>query len=147
MPILGDAHLFRTMIEILCKRLNGVVYDRVLGIESRGFLLGPLIAQHKSCSFVPLRKRGKLPGQLISAEYELEYGHDVIEVQKDALPSNSKCLIVDDLIATGGTMEAAKKLVQSSGAQIAAFACIIELKALEGRKKIDGYPVEVLFQY
>ena len=147
MPLLGEPELFAQMIELLFERTSEIEYDRILGIESRGFLIGPLLAQRAARAFVPIRKKGKLPGDVYSAEYELEYGRDVLEVQKNALPKNSKCLIVDDLIATGGSMAATKKLVTLSGSQVAGFTCVIELSALEGRKKLGDCPLISLFSY
>lgn len=147
MPIMSDPGLFDSLIDVLCSRCQGLQIDRVLGIESRGFLIGPLLAQKLRLPFSPIRKKGKLPGELYSVEYELEYGKDVLELQKDGLPKNSRCLIVDDLIATGGSLQAAKKLIEMSGSEVTAIAIVIELKALEGRKKLDGPSFISLFSY
>jgi len=136
------------MLSILRKRLDRIDYDRILGIESRGFLIGQALALEVEKPFVPLRKKGKLPGDIFRVEYSLEYGQDMLEVQKDALPRGSKCLIVDDLIATGGSMEAAMKLVHQSDCIVAGFACIIELKSLNARAlKLGNHDVITLFQY
>ena len=147
MPILADPDVFTTLIDVMCDRVKKFTFDRVLGIESRGFLLGPLIAQKLRLPFCPLRKKGKLPGKLYSIEYELEYGKDVMEVQKEAVPANSKCLVVDDLAATGGTLNAAKRLIEKTGSELAAIIVVIELKSLDARKKLGNSPMESLFSY
>lgn len=147
MPILNDPNLFSSLIDVLANKLKGLHIDRVLGIESRGFLIGPMLAQRLRLPFGPIRKKGKLPGELYSVEYELEYGRDILQVQKYGLPTNSKCLIVDDLIATGGSLEAAAKLVKLGGGQVAAFLVVIELEALQGKNKLSAGPLISLFKY
>lgn len=147
MPILSDPSLFNAMIDKLASRVKHLEFDRVLGIESRGFLLGPALALKLKLPFGPIRKRGKLPGELYSVRYELEYGHDVLEIQKNGLPSNSKCLIVDDLIATGGSLEASKRLVEMSKSHVVAVLVVIELKALKGVAKLGNAPLFSLYQY
>lgn len=147
MPVFGDPNLLNQMLAVLCNRLSKHNFDRVLGIESRGFLIGPLVAQKLNLPFSPVRKKGKLPGELHSVDYELEYGKDTLQVQKNSLPNNSRCLVVDDLIATGGSLHATEKLVEMSGSTVAAFVVIIELKALQGRKKLCDAPVITLFSY
>lgn len=147
MPILGDPILFNLMIELMCNRLKKLNFDRILGIESRGFLIGPCIAQKLGKPFSPIRKKGKLPGDLFSVEYELEYGTDILQIQKDGIPASSKCVIIDDLIATGGSLQAAKRLISMSKSTTVAVAVVIELAALEGCKKLDGTPMITLFSY
>lgn len=147
MPVLGDPQLTSSMFDILKRRLENIRYDCILGIESRGFLIGQSLALKVEKPFVPIRKKGKLPGDVYQVQYELEYGSDVLEVQKHSLLSDNRYLIVDDLIATGGSMEAAKKLVLLGGCQIAGFAGIIELKALKGRDKLGSHPIITLFEY
>lgn len=147
MPILGDPTTFELMIDLLCNRVKQFKFDRILGIESRGFLLAPSMAQKLKLPFGPIRKKGKLPGELYSVDYALEYGTDTLQVQKNSLPQGSSCLIVDDLIATGGSLEAAKKLVQLSGSQVAACVSVIELVALRGRSKLAESPIVTLFSY
>lgn len=147
MPVLGDPNLFELMIETLANQVRGLNFDIILGIESRGFLIGPLLARELKVPFGPVRKKGKLPGELYSVDYELEYGHDALQVQKNCLPKSSKCLIVDDLIATGGSLLAAKKLVEMSGSTVAAFVVIIELKSLHGKDKLGNCPLISLFSY
>lgn len=147
MPILDSPKLMSSMIDLLAERATSYTFDRVLGIESRGFLIGPLLAQKLKVPFNPIRKKGKLPGELYSVDYDLEYGSDTLQVQKKSLPPRSRCLVVDDLIATGGSLNASKKLVESSGSHVAAYLVIIELKALEGRAKLGDAPLVSLFSY
>jgi len=147
MPILGEPELLHEMILVLCSKLENIQFNRILGIESRGFLIGPLLAQRLKLPFSPIRKKGKLPGELYTVEYELEYGKDVLEVQKHSLPDDSKCLIVDDLMATGGSLLAAKKLVELAGSKVAAYAVVIELKSLKGASRLCGSPIISLFAY
>ncbi|KAF6215480.1 hypothetical protein GE061_010234 [Apolygus lucorum] len=112
--------------------------DAVIGLESRGFLFGPQIANTLSVPFIPIRKKGKLPGELVRIEYSLEYGKDVIELQKDSLCGKSSVLIVDDLLATGGTMKAACDLIKSCGVDVAECFVIMELSGLGGKSKIPA---------
>lgn len=147
MPILGDPCVFSSLIEALAEHVKHLEFDRILGIESRGFLIGPSLAHKLQLPFGPIRKRGKLPGEVFSVEYELEYGRDVLEVQRSGLPRGSKCLVVDDLIATGGSMHASKQLIEMSGSRVVAFLVIIELKALKGSERLGGAPLISLFPY
>ncbi len=121
--------------------------DYVIGIESRGFIFGAPIAYKLNAGFVPVRKPGKLPAEIHSIEYELEYGTDCLEVHQDALESMNRVLIVDDLIATGGTAAATAKLVNQLGCELVGFAFIIELLALEGRAKLPGVNIQSLVTY
>jgi adenine phosphoribosyltransferase len=121
--------------------------DKVVGIESRGFMFGPIVAYDLNAGFVPVRKPGKLPYEKIRETYDLEYGTDSIEMHRDAIQPGEHVLIVDDLVATGGTALAAAKLVESLGGTVAGFGFIIELTFLDGRKKLAGYEVESLIQY
>ena len=121
--------------------------DKVVGIESRGFMFGPIVAYDLNAGFVPIRKPGKLPYQTVRETYELEYGSDTIEMHKDAIQPGDQVLIVDDLIATGGTALAAAKLVESVGGTVAGFGFIIELTFLPGREKLKGYEIASLIQY
>ena len=116
------------------------------GVESRGFLLAAPLALKLGCGFVMLRKRGKLPGATVGYDYDLEYGTDRIEIQADAVEKGARVVVVDDLLATGGTMAAGIKLLQNVGAEVVAAAALIELTFLEGRKKFD-VPFEALIQY
>ena len=121
--------------------------DKVIGIESRGFMFGPTVAYDLNAGFVPVRKPGKLPAKTIRQSYDLEYGSDSIEMHADAVEKGDRVLIVDDLIATGGTALAAARLVESAGGTVAGFGFIIELTFLPGRQKLQGYEVESLIRY
>jgi len=121
--------------------------DKVIGIESRGFMFGPIVAYDLNAGFVPVRKPGKLPYQKIRQSYELEYGTDTVEMHEDGVKPGDRVLVVDDLVATGGTALAAARMVESLGATVAGFGFIIELTFLDGRKKLDGYEVESLIRY
>ena len=127
--------------------LKDVDYDVVVGPESRGFIFGVPVAHNNGKGFVPVRKKGKLPCETISAEYDLEYGSAVIEMHKDALTKGQKVVIVDDLIATGGTTEAIIKLVEQLGAEVVKIVFLMELEGLKGREKLKGYNVDSVIKY
>jgi len=144
--LLQDPVGFRLTVEGLCKPYLGMRIDKVAGIEARGFIVGGAVAQQIGAGFVPVRKKGKLPWQTIGADYELEYGVDRIELHTDAILEGERVLVVDDLIATGGTAMAAIKLVSSVGGVIAGCAFVIDLPDLGGRRRIEeiGHPCHVL---
>jgi adenine phosphoribosyltransferase len=121
--------------------------DKVIGIESRGFLFGPVVAYNLNAGFVPVRKPGKLPWETVSQSYELEYGSDSIEMHEDAIKPGERVLIVDDLIATGGTARAATQLVEGLGGTVTGLGFLLELTFLEGRSRLDGFHVESLVKY
>jgi adenine phosphoribosyltransferase len=121
--------------------------DKVVGIESRGFMFGPIVAYDLNAGFVPVRKPGKLPYQKIRQSYDLEYGTDTVEMHDDAIRPGEHVLVVDDLVATGGTALAAARMVESLGGTVAGFGFIIELTFLNGREKLQGYEVESLIRY
>ncbi len=121
--------------------------DKVVGIESRGFLFGPQLAYQLGAGFVPVRKPGKLPAATIAQAYELEYGTDHLEIHSDAVEPGERVLIVDDVIATGGTAAAAAQLVKSCGGEVAALGFVVELTFLDGRSKLAGYELKSLLQY
>ena len=121
--------------------------DYIVGMESRGFIFGTPLAYHLNAGFIPVRKPGKLPAAVHSIEYELEYGTDKLEIHQDAIASGAKVLIVDDLIATGGTAKATAELLDELGSQVLGFAFIIELTALSGRKKLPDLPIISLVNY
>jgi adenine phosphoribosyltransferase len=121
--------------------------QKVVGIESRGFMFGPIVAYDLNAGFVPVRKPGKLPYQKIRQTYDLEYGTDTVEMHDDAIKPGEHVLVVDDLVATGGTALAAAKMVESLGGKVAGFGFIIELTFLPGREKLKGYEVESLIRY
>ena len=131
-----DAETLKVMIDYLCEQFKDVKIDYIAGIESRGFIFGMPMAYKLNAGFVPIRKPNKLPAETYAQEYELEYGTDKIEVHKDAFPQGANVLIVDDLLATGGTAEAACKLVKKTGANLVGIAFLIELEALKGREKL-----------
>ena len=140
--LLGDARSFRRAVDELVQPWAGSKIDKVAGIEARGFILGGAIADKLGCGFVPFRKRGKLPWKTIGQEYTLEYGVDIIEMHEDAIRRGERILIVDDLIATGGTAEAAVKLVERSGGEIVGATFIIDLPELGGMKRLAGLGVK-----
>lgn len=129
-----------------CKE-EGLAADYVVGMESRGFIFGPPLAYHLNAGFIPVRKPGKLPAAVHTVEYELEYGFDQLEVHQDAIHPGSRVLIVDDLIATGGTAGATAKLLQQIGCELVGFAFIIELRDLGGREQLPDVPVITLIEY
>lgn len=127
--------------------LKDVDFDLIVGPESRGFIFGVPIAYNLNKAFVPVRKKGKLPCETVSVDYELEYGKATIEIHKDAIKPGQKVVIVDDLIATGGTIEAITKLVQMLGGEVVKIIFLIELKDLKGRERLSGFDVETVIQY
>ena len=145
--LLKEPQGLRATIDSFGRMLRGRVIDKVIGIESRGFLFGPQLAYQFSAGFVPVRKPGKLPAETVSQPYELEYGTDELEMHRDAVVAGERVLIVDDVIATGGTAAAAAKLIESAGAEVAAFGFVVELTFLNGRGKLDGYEVDTLVRY
>lgn len=134
-------------INSLYELAKGKGITKVAGIESRGFILGGALAQKLNAGFIPIRKPNKLPSEKISATYELEYGTDKIEIHKDAIEKGDKVLLHDDLLATGGTMEAAIKLIESLGGEVVQVSFLIELNFLNGRQKLKSYDVQSLIQY
>ena len=145
--LLKDSSGFKETLNELYNLSKDKKITKVLGIESRGFIFGGALAAKLGVGFVPIRKPGKLPAEIISETYELEYGFDKIELHKDALNNNDKVLIHDDLLATGGTMNAACKLVEKLGAQVAQISFIIELDFLKGRELLKDYDVKSLIHY
>ena len=135
--LLKDAVGFRVMINELVNRYTGMKIDKVTGIEARGFIIGAALAYQLGVGFVPIRKKGKLPAETIGQEYELEYGTDKIEIHVDAIDKGERVLLVDDLIATGGTAAAAVKLIERMGGKIVECAFVIDLPDLGGRKRLE----------
>ena len=146
-PLLKDNIAFNAVIRELSKPFKEVKIDQVLGIESRGFILAPAIALELGCGFVPVRKPGKLPADTLKQSYALEYGTDSVEIHRDALSKGKSLLLVDDVLATGGTMEATCRLVEKLGGTIVATCFLLELAFLNGRSKLEPYPVETLLRY
>ena len=145
--LLQDAASFRAAIDGLHARVRDLDVDLVVGMESRGFIFAAPLAYMLGVGFVPVRKLGKLPSETVSVEYELEYGTNTLEMHRDAIVQDQRVLIVDDLLATGGTVAATVDLVRQLGGRVVAAAFLIELKALEGRTRLDGYPVISLVSY
>lgn len=145
---LKDAETLRVIVNYLCEQFKDVKIDYIAGIESRGFILGMPMAYKMGIGFVPVRKPNKLPAATYSQEYALEYGTDKIEIHQDAFPQGANVLVVDDLLATGGTAEAACKLVKKAGANLVGTAFLIELTALKGREKlVDSPKIVSMLQY
>lgn len=145
--ILQDADGLQLAIDGLLEQLKDVECDVILGAESRGFIFGMPVAYEMHKAFVPVRKKGKLPREVISREYELEYGTAILEMHKDAIKPGQKVVIIDDLIATGGTIEAIVKMVEELGGEVVKIAFVMELAGLEGRKKLADYDVTSLICY
>lgn len=142
--LLSDAKGFRTAVDALVQLHVGDEIDMVAGIEARGFILGGAVAHQLGKGFIPVRKKGKLPWETINQEYELEYGTDTVEIHSDAVPKGANVLLIDDLIATGGTAEAAVKLIGRAGGNVLGASFVIELPALSGRARLESYDIEVL---
>ena len=146
-PLLRNADAFNYTIDQLAKRFQAQDLDAIVAIESRGFLFGAPLACRMGKPFIPVRKQGKLPGETISVEYSLEYGSNVMEMHRGDVRAGDKVLLLDDVLATGGTLAAAAKLVEKAGGQVAAIGLVIELEALEGRQALGDYNIFSLIQY
>ena len=145
--VLQDADGLQLAIDSMIKLLDGVDFDVVAGTESRGFIFGVPIAYEMHKPFVPVRKKGKLPCETISQSYDLEYGQATIEMHKDSIKPGQKVVLVDDLIATGGTIEAAIKLVEQLGGEVVKVIFLMELAGLKGRERLKGYDVASVITY
>ena len=145
--VLQDADGLQLAIDSMIKLLDGVDFDVVAGTESRGFIFGVPIAYEMHKPFVPVRKKGKLPCETISQSYDLEYGQATIEMHKDSIKPGQKVVLVDDLIATGGTIEAAIKLVEKLGGEVVKVIFLMELAGLKGRERLKGYDVASVITY
>jgi len=147
--LLGNARAFRRAIDELVQPFAGSKIDQVAGMEARGFILGGAVAHQLSAGFIPIRKKGKLPHTTVSIAYSLEYGVDEMEVHTDAVKPGEKVILIDDLIATGGTAEGATKLLQKMGAEVVAACFVIDLPELGGRAKLEalGVPVRTLIAF
>jgi adenine phosphoribosyltransferase len=146
-PLLGDPQAFNTAINLLANRYIGCHVDRIVGVEARGFILGAALAYKLNTGLILVRKPGKLPAETLKAIYELEYGADQLEVHRDAIPPGSRVVLVDDLIATGGTICATIDLIKGLQCEIVELAFLIELCSLQGRQRLQGYEVFSLLQY
>ena len=146
-PLLEDHTALDSAIESLCKPYKGQNIDAVLGIEARGFIFGPLVAQKLQAGFVPLRKPGKLPAETFSIDYELEYGISQLHMHKNALAPQARVLIIDDVIATGGTAQAGINLAKQANASVVGLAFLIEISFLKGRDALNGYDVHTVINF
>ena len=146
-PVLGDPQAFRTLIDAMAEPFGDQGITKVAGIEARGFTLATPVADRIGAGFIPLRKPGKLPFETVKEEYELEYGIDALEVHTDAVFEGEKVLLVDDVIATGGTAQAAIQLLRHVGAEVVGLSVFIELVFLGGANRIDGVPIHALLRY
>jgi adenine phosphoribosyltransferase len=147
--LFADPRGFRMAIDQMLHPYAGMRIDKVVGLEARGFIMGGAIAHQLSVGFVPIRKKGKLPGKTLSQDYKLEYGEATMEIHDDAVQPGEKVLVIDDLLATGGTAEAGIKLLERLGAEIISTSFIIDLPALGGRKRLEamGIDVQVLCEF
>jgi len=146
-PLLANPSSLALAVEVLCNPFRGKGIQVVVGAESRGFIFGTAVAQALSCGFVPVRKPGKLPAQKLALTYDLEYGQDTLEIHKDAVTRGARCLMVDDLLATGGTMKACCDMVETLGGEIAGIAVLIELTFLKGRDRFNKYNLHSAIKY
>lgn len=146
-PVLADPIAFSTITDLIVVHFGRGNVDKVVGIEARGFILASPVAYHFGAGFVPIRKKGKLPAEAVDVDYELEYGTATLELHTDAIEPGERVLIVDDVLATGGTARAAAQLVEQIGGEVYGIACMIELDALKGRDKIAGHDLYTLIHY
>ena len=146
-PLLGDVDAFRFVVDALADEFAGETIDRVLGIEARGFLLAAPVAYRLGAALVPVRKSGKLPHDTHTESYQLEYGSDALELHVDALGAGDTCLVIDDVLATGGTAAAVGRLVERLGGRLAGYGFLIELDALGGRSQLGEGRVRTLLTY
>lgn len=145
--LLQDGEEFHAAIDAILEKLDGVKFDAVVGLEARGFLIGAPVAYAAKKGFVPVRKKEKLPRETVSTQYALEYGTAEVEIHKDSLKQGDRVVIIDDLLATGGTLEAAVRLVEQLGGEVVKVISLIELTDLNGREKLNGYDVETIISY
>jgi len=145
--LLKDKDAFKKSVDLLAKKFKNEGIEQVVGVEARGFIFGAALAYKLGAGFVPVRKKGKLPSKTKSVTYDLEYGQDSLEIHEDAIKPNMRVLVVDDLLATGGTVEATVELLKSQNAVIAGIAFLIELKFLKGKNKLKDFPVYSVIKY
>ena len=146
-PLLADPQAFPATIDALCAPFQQAGVEYVAAVEARGFIFGAAAAARLGAGFIPIRKKGKLPWKTETASYELEYGVDSIEMHRDDIPRGAKVLMVDDLLATGGTMQAACELIEKVGAEVVAIAFVIELAELTGRERLKPHKIHALISY
>ena len=145
--LLKNGPAFSEMINELAEKMSIYKPDLVVGPESRGFIMGSAVAFKLGCGFIPVRKPGKLPAEVLRHEYKLEYGTDTLEIHQDAITKGQRVIIVDDLLATGGTAGATVKMIEALGGEVVALGFLIELTYLNGREHLKGYPIETLIEY
>ncbi len=145
--LLKDKEAFKYAIDKMVERYTGEEIDQIVAIESRGFIFGSILAYNLNTGFIPVRKPGKLPAETVSESYQLEYGTDAVEMHKDALSQSEKILIVDDLLATGGTSLATARMVEKLGGKVIGFSFLVELEFLKGRDKLKDYNVFSLVRF
>ena len=146
-PLLSNTDAFRSTVDLIADHFEGQRVDRVLGVEARGFIIAAPVAYKFGAAFVPVRKAGKLPWEIERVEYELEYGTDLLEIHRDAVDPGDSVVIVDDVLATGGTAAATARLVEKLGGSVLGLAFVIELEFLEGRQKLEDHDVLSLITY
>ncbi len=146
-PLLGDGDGFARAVNELADRFDGMRADRVLGMEARGFIIAAPVAYRMGAGFVPVRKAGKLPWAVVREEYSLEYGRDKLEIHRDAIHPGEQILVIDDVLATGGTAAATVRLVEALGGVVIGTGFLIEIEALAGRSRLEGHRVESLARY
>ncbi len=146
-PLLADPQAFRAAVDALCAPFKKAGVQFVAGVEARGFIFGAAVAAKLKAGFVPIRKKGKLPCQTERVAYALEYGTDCVEMHRDTIPRGAKVLLVDDLLATGGTMQAACELLEKVGAEVVGIAVVIELADLKGRERLVPHKIHALISY
>ncbi|MFH1716377.1 MAG: adenine phosphoribosyltransferase [Planctomycetota bacterium] len=146
-PLLADPDAFAAAVDALCADFADMGIEYVAAVEARGFIFGAVVAEKLGAGFVPIRKKGKLPWQTESITYDLEYGTDTLEIHRDAVRKQARVLMIDDLLATGGTMAAACRLVEKAGGRVAGIAFLIELVFLGGREKLADYEVTSIISY
>lgn len=145
--LISDGDAFKQAVDIIKKNLENRNIDYIVGPEARGFVFGSAVAYALNIGFIPVRKPGKLPGETVSFEYSLEYGTDVLEIRKGTLKSGDRVAIVDDLLATGGTINACAKLIESQGAKVVSMQFLMELTELKGREKNKDYQIDSVLEY
>lgn len=146
-PLLADEIAFSTVIDLIVVQFGRGNVDKVVGIEARGFILASAVAYHFGAGFVPVRKADKLPWETEAAEYSLEYATATLEIHRDAVATGERVLIVDDVLATGGTAKATAELVERIGGKVVGISCLIELEFLNGRERLQGYDLYTLLRY
>lgn len=145
--VIGDADGLKLAVDQMQEKLDGIEFDVIAGLESRGFLFGMPIAYNLGKPFIPVRKKGKLPRETVSASFELEYGTAEIEIHKDDIKPGTRVVLIDDLIATGGTLNAAAQLFEQLGASVVKIVCLLELKGLNGRQALGDHSIDTVISY